>query len=82
MDCEMPLLDGWETTERLRKMQVTGEVLKLPRIIGNTSHSFHDIREKCLSVGMDDVILKPCPREDLVGAVKRWAVQNKEGLQL
>ena len=80
MDCEMPLLDGWETTRRLRKMQASGEIAKLPRILGNTSHSFHDIREQCLSVGMDDVILKPCPREDLVGAVKSWAFKDKENV--
>jgi signal transduction histidine kinase/ActR/RegA family two-component response regulator len=78
MDCEMPLLDGWETTQKLKNMQARGDIEKLPRILGNTSHSFHDIREKCLSVGMDDVIVKPCPREDLVNAVKIWALKDRD----
>lgn len=71
MDCEMPELDGWETTQLLRDLE-KNEKIVLPPIIGNTSHSFENIKEICLKVGMDDAIVKPCPREDLIKTVTKW----------
>lgn len=72
MDCEMPVLDGWETTKKLKCMEKEGELARVPFIIGHTSHNYDQIKEKCLEMGMDDVILKPCPRIDLINTVKKW----------
>lgn len=71
MDCEMPELDGWETTQMLKDLEKNEKVV-LPPIIGNTSHNFENIKEICLKVGMDDTIVKPCPREDLIKTVNKW----------
>ena len=76
MDCEMPNLNGWETTQILKEMGKAGGV-PIPPIIGNTSHSYENLMEKCLSVGMDDVIAKPCPREDLIKTVSKWLALSK-----
>lgn len=72
MDCEMPILDGWETTKKLHDLKSKGIIKKLPPIIGATAHSDSDIREKCLSSGMDDLIIKPCEKEVLVKKVLYW----------
>ena len=71
MDCEMPNLNGWETTQILKELAKNGEVV-LPPIVGNTSHSYENIMERCLSFGMDDVMIKPCPREDLIKTISKW----------
>jgi signal transduction histidine kinase/CheY-like chemotaxis protein len=72
MDCEMPVLDGWETTKKLKKMQSDGKIKKIPPIIGYTSHASDEINLKCLESGMDGVIVKPCPRAELVAKVNKW----------
>ncbi|OMJ94894.1 hypothetical protein SteCoe_1751 [Stentor coeruleus] len=72
MDCEMPILDGWETTKKLNDLKSKGIIKKLPPIIGATAHSDPDIREKCMSSGMDDLIIKPCEKEVLVKKVLYW----------
>ncbi|OMJ90547.1 hypothetical protein SteCoe_7039 [Stentor coeruleus] len=72
MDCEMPILDGWETTKRIHKMKSLGTIKVLPPIIGATAHTDEGIREKCLDSGMHDVIIKPCPKEDLIDIIKYW----------
>lgn len=77
MDCEMPIMDGWETTKQLKILKDSSKVEKLPIIIGYTSHNYSNIIEKCKEVGMDDVIIKPYPREKLIKRVKKWIKSRK-----
>lgn len=77
MDCEMPIMDGWETTKYLKDLKDSKKVEKLPIIIGHTSHNYANIVEKCKEVGMDDVIIKPFPREKLIKRVKKWIRSRK-----
>lgn len=72
MDCEMPILDGWETTKMIHKMKNLGQIRVLPPIIGATAYTDEGIREKCLDSGMYDVIIKPCPKENLIDKIKYW----------
>jgi signal transduction histidine kinase/CheY-like chemotaxis protein len=69
MDCQMPDMDGYETTRRLRQ----AGACRNPRIpvIALTANAFATDRERCLAAGMDDFLTKPIERERLEGALIR-----------
>jgi len=71
MDCQMPVMDGFETTRAIRKMDSTTSYYNIP-IIAMTANAIQGDREKCLAAGMDDYISKPLLSEDLVDIVYRW----------
>ena len=78
MDCEMPILDGWETTKRLYKLRKSGELKYLPPIIGATAYSDAESIRRCYSVGMNDVVSKPCPKDELFRKVKYWILLRND----
>lgn len=67
MDCEMPTLDGYETTGQIRALS-----MEQPIIIGLTAHLGEAEQEKCLSAGMDDFITKPIQFEQFAQLLARW----------
>jgi CheY-like chemotaxis protein len=69
MDCQMPLMDGFETTDRIRSSQ-NGRGSTF--IIALTAHALTEDREKCIAAGMDDYITKPVALENLSAALERW----------
>jgi signal transduction histidine kinase/DNA-binding NarL/FixJ family response regulator len=68
MDCQMPELDGYETTKQIRHREQGSEHLP---IIAMTAHSMAGDREKCLAAGMDDYISKPIRSHLLSEALAR-----------
>ena len=68
MDLEMPQLDGHAATVELRKDPRFDE---LP-VIAMTAHALAEIRERCLSEGMQDYITKPVDPEKLYATLARW----------
>ena len=70
MDCQMPGLDGFETTRRIRERECAGGV-HLP-IIALTANALSGDRERCLAAGMDDYLSKPYSREDMAAVLSRW----------
>jgi len=69
MDCQMPRLDGWETTRRVRKMEKGREGRTW--IIAMTAHSLVGDRERCIETGMDDYLSKPLRFAELAAAIER-----------
>jgi signal transduction histidine kinase len=68
MDCQLPGIDGLETTRRIRRKLEGGRPLKIIALTANTGRN---IRDSCLAAGMDDFLTKPVRLEYLVDVLKR-----------
>ncbi|MBF8677013.1 response regulator [Pseudomonas fulva] len=68
MDCNMPVMDGYEATRRIRER---GRWPGLP-IVALTANAMPEERDRCRAAGMDDYLAKPFRREDLLAVVDRW----------
>ena len=71
MDCQMPEMDGYEATTRIRAGEVGDAAAKLP-IIAMTAHVLPGERERCQEVGMNDYVAKPINRDELLAVAQRW----------
>jgi len=68
MDCQMPRMDGFEATERIRQKK---EFANLP-IIAMTANARPEDRQRCLAVGMNEHVAKPLDMKELVASLTRW----------
>ena len=76
MDCQMPELDGYETTRTIRKREQTLDARRkwiLPMyIVALTANAIQGEKEKCLAAGMDDYVSKPMRLPELQTALERF----------
>ena len=68
MDVQMPEMDGFEATRRIREMEQSNGH-RTP-IVAMTAHAMTGDRERCLAIGMDDYIAKPIRKEDLLRIIE------------
>jgi signal transduction histidine kinase/ActR/RegA family two-component response regulator len=70
MDCQMPEMDGYETTLRIRELEKLSGA-RIP-IIALTANAMKEDEDHCLSVGMDDYLSKPFKRDVFAQKLMRW----------
>lgn len=66
MDCQMPVMDGFEATRALRDQGMTGVIVAL------TANALKGDKEKCLEAGMNDFISKPVDQQEVVRVLNTW----------
>ncbi|MCV2357887.1 response regulator [Paucibacter sp. TC2R-5] len=70
MDCQMPKMDGFEATRRWRAHECQLSLGHVP-IVALTASAVNGDRDRCISAGMDDYLVKPFEMDDLVAVVQR-----------
>jgi two-component system sensor histidine kinase/response regulator len=71
MDCQMPVMDGFEATRLIREMERKRARRRTP-IIALTANAMDGERERCLAASMDDYLAKPVSGLDLHAKLKKW----------
>lgn len=72
MDCQMPVLDGYEATRIIRKQEADKNWDRIP-IVALTAHALKGDRDMCFSAGMDDYLTKPLDQGRFLECLSRWA---------
>ncbi|OEU66404.1 MAG: hypothetical protein BA863_07550 [Desulfovibrio sp. S3730MH75] len=71
MDIHMPIMDGYEATAHIRKLENNADLEQVP-IVALSAHTAKSHIDKCFVVGMNDCIAKPIRRSELIEVVKKW----------
>ncbi len=69
MDCQMPVMDGYQATQAIRAGE--GDGARVP-IIAMTANALAEDRDRCVAAGMDDHLAKPITRASLERALSLW----------
>ncbi|MEH2238824.1 GAF domain-containing protein [Nostoc sp.] len=73
MDCQMPILDGLETTKEIHRWQEDAFALRRrPVVIAMTANAMKEDKQMCLNAGMDDYLSKPVFKEKLAATLEHW----------
>ncbi len=75
MDISIPLIDGWEVTQMLKREPATGHI----PIIALTAHAMPGDRERALEVGCDAYLAKPCEPRAVLAEVNRLLARSAAG---
>ena len=73
MDCQMPVLDGYATTQQIRSGSVS-TIYRNVTIIAMTANAMKGDREKCIACGMNDYITKPINKDAIAAALERCVI--------
>ncbi len=79
MDCQMPVMDGYQASGNIRDIEQHEQKDKQIPIIAVTAHAIKGDREKCIAAGMDDYISKPFTLEQLGQTLEQWLAPENEG---
>ncbi|MDD5296846.1 MAG: response regulator [Rhodocyclaceae bacterium] len=71
MDCQMPLMDGFDATRRIRAGEGGADHVAIP-IVALTANAMTGDRERCIEAGMDDYLAKPLSFGQLATSLARW----------
>ena len=81
MDIHMPDMDGFETTNRMKRLY-SGGGHRVPPIVALTANAFAEDRKRCLESGLDDFLAKPFDRSEMEALLDKWCgagIHSRDG---
>ncbi|MCG8427853.1 MAG: response regulator, partial [Chromatiales bacterium] len=79
MDCQMPIMDGYAATRKIRESHSPVQNHDIP-IVAMTANAMQGDRERCIAVGMNDYIAKPVDTSKLLQALEQWLPNHSKYL--
>jgi signal transduction histidine kinase/ActR/RegA family two-component response regulator len=76
MDVQMPVMDGLQATEAIRRWESEGGHGHLP-IVALTAGAFEEDHQRCMAAGMDDFLAKPIKHEQLLAVLVKWMANRQ-----
>jgi CheY-like chemotaxis protein/HPt (histidine-containing phosphotransfer) domain-containing protein len=76
MDCQMPVMDGYQATMEIRRLESEAEANRHIPIVALTAHALTGDRAKCLTAGMDEWVTKPFTRQEINEALQKWLPEH------
>jgi len=77
MDCQMPVMDGYEASRAIRNPDSKVLWREVP-IVAMTANAMPGDREKCIQAGMSDYVSKPVSLQSLAGAIEKWLAEAEK----
>ncbi len=77
MDIQMPVMDGYTATQEIRKLKQYDEI----PIVAMTADAMTGVKEKCLELGMIDMVTKPIDPDEMFGVMVRWIKKRESGIR-
>jgi signal transduction histidine kinase/FixJ family two-component response regulator/HPt (histidine-containing phosphotransfer) domain-containing protein len=81
MDCQMPVMDGFEATQQIRRWELETQQPHLP-IVALTAGAFEKDRQRCAVSGMDDFLAKPVDIHRVIEVLNQWLDAARSARQL
>lgn len=76
MDCQMPVMDGYQATAIIRQREQAGQAAHTP-VVALTANAMSDDRERCLTAGMDDYLAKPFNKSQVGQLLSHWLSEGE-----
>jgi PAS domain S-box-containing protein len=77
MDCQMPVMDGYEATRHIRQWEAEHHQPRLP-VVALTASAFEEDRDQCMAAGMDDFLTKPINADQLLAILAKWLPATRQ----
>ncbi|OMJ74232.1 hypothetical protein SteCoe_26893 [Stentor coeruleus] len=72
MDCNMPVIDGWEASRQIRNFYSQGIINYQPAVIGYTAYSSEEDIQKCFDSGMVSYLIKPTTHDAILSLITKY----------